>query len=286
MSATKKILAPALDQCRDFLTAIFDAGDVIEFRPLPPTVGRRWATTAELPAIVDWLLPVNARKSHCYFGANPRTKAGESKEDGVALARCLYADFDGGVTVEEAWSRIKAAGMPTPTATVTTGGGVHCWWRLDQPVTDHKLHGRLLKAIATALPSDEAGTSGWPRIMRLPGFVNWKYEHEPAAELVDVDASRVYSLTELTPVKKAMSGSARAFIQQGSVAAGAGRRETMFAVACDLRDHGWTPEEAEAAIMPRMRQCDLSDDDLADCPRQIRNALSPCPPLRPQFSII
>lgn len=272
MSEVTKRSISALDQCRDFLTAIFDAGDVIEFRPLPPTAGRQWATTAELPAIVDWLLPVNARKSHCYFGANPRTKAGESKETGVALARCLYADFDGGVTVEEAWSRIEAAGMPTPTATVTTGGGVHCWWRLDQPITDHKLHGRLLKAIATTLPSDAAGTAGWPRIMRLPGFVNWKYEHEPAAELVDLDASRVYPLTELTPVKKVMSGSARAFIQHGSVAAGAGRRETMFAVACDLRDHGWTPEEAEAAIMPRMRQFGLSDDALADCPRQIRNA--------------
>jgi hypothetical protein len=39
-------MRPALDQCRDFLTAIFDGEDVIEFRPLnrerpPPPWGPR-----------------------------------------------------------------------------------------------------------------------------------------------------------------------------------------------------------------------------------------------------
>ena len=266
-------MSTTLAQCQAFFAAIFDPSDVIEFRPIKPT-SKRWAMLAELPAVVEWLLKLNAQGAQCYFGANPRKQAGESKEDGVALARCLYADFDGGVTVEEAWSRIKAAGLPMPTVTIVTGGGVHCWWRLDQPITDRKLHGRLLKALAAALPSDEAGTSGWPRVMRVPGYSNTKYEHKPVAELVDVDASRVYSLSELTPTKKGMSDTTRAFVERGSLAAGAGRRETMFAAACDLRDHGWTPDAAEAVLMPRMRQCGISEADLADCPRQIRNAWS------------
>lgn len=266
-------MSTTLAQCQGFFDAIFDPGDVIEFRPIKPT-SQRWATPGELPAIVEWLLKLNTQGAQCYFGANPRKQAGESTEEGVALARCLYADFDGGLAVEEAWSRIKAAGLPVPTATVFTGGGVHCWWRLDQPTADRKLHGRLLKALAVALPSDEAGTSGWPRIMRLPGFVNTKYEHKPEAELVDVDAGRVYSLDELTPTKKGMSNSTRAFLDRGERGSGEGRRESMFRAACDLRDHGWTAAEAEAAIMPRMRQFGLSDDDLADCPRQIHNAWS------------
>lgn len=54
-------MRPALDQCRDFLTAIFDDEDVIEFRPLNPP-GNKWATLAELPAVVSWLTSINARQ--------------------------------------------------------------------------------------------------------------------------------------------------------------------------------------------------------------------------------
>jgi hypothetical protein len=265
-------VSTTLSQCQDFFTAIFDPADVIEFRPIKPT-SKRWTTPAELPGIVEWLLKLNAQGAQCYFGANPRRQAGESKEAGVALARCLFVDFDGGVEVEEAWSRIKTAGLPMPTATLASGGGTHCWWRLKEPTTDAKPWSARQKALAQALGSDQS-VHDWPRIMRLPGFVNTKYEHTPLAELVDVDASRVYAFSELKPVTKGMSDATRGFIERGDQAPGVGRRDSMFSAACDLRDRGWTPDDAEAAIMPRMRQCGLTDDDLADCPRQIRNAWS------------
>lgn len=263
-------MSNALHQCQEFLAAIFNSDDVIEFRTLKP-VTKNWDTTAGLAAIVQKLLKLNAQGAQCYFGANPRKQAGESKESGVALARGLFADFDHGVTVEEAWSRIKAAGLPMPTVTIVTGGGVHCWWRLDQPLTDPKLWSTLQKSLALALGSDPS-VHDWPRIMRLPGFVNTKYEHKPVAELVDVDASRVYSLDKLKPTTKGMSNATRAFVDRGEVALGHGRRESMFAAACDLRDRGWSPDEAEAVLIPRMRQFDFSEDDLADLPRQIHNA--------------
>jgi len=158
-----------------------------------------------------------------------------------------------------------------PTVTVSTGGGVHCWWRLTEPVIDAKAWSRSQKQLAKALGSDPS-VHDWPRIMRLPGFVNHKYEHKPVAELVDVDRSRVYSLARLSPASQSMGEQSRAFIERGEVPFGVGRRETMFATACDLRDRGWSAEAAEAAIMPRMRQFDLPADDVADCPRQIRNA--------------
>jgi len=260
----------ALHQCQQFLSAIFDATDVIEFRTLKP-VTKNWSTIADLPAIVEKIEKLNAQGAQCYFGANPRKQSGESKEDGVALARALFVDFDHGVSVEEAWSRIKAARLPMPTATVVTGGGVHCWWRLDQPVTDRKLWSSLQKSLALALGSDPS-VHDWPRLARMPGLANHKYEHKPVAELVDVDATRVYSLDKLRPTAKPMSDATRAFIQRGEVAPGRGRRESMFSAACDLRDQGWSPDEAEAALMPRMRECSLSSDDVADCPRQIHNA--------------
>ncbi len=266
-------MSDALSQCEKFFSAIFDPADVIEFRSLQP-VTKRFGTISKLAIFVTELQKLNAEGAQIYFGANPRKHPGGSTAEAVALARCAFADFDGGVTVEEAWSRIKAAGLPTPTATIITGGGVHCWWRLDEPVTDAKLWSKLQKQLAQALGSDQT-VHDWPRIMRLPGgFVNHKYEHKPVAELVDVDASRVYSLAELTPATPSMSDSTRAFVERGSLSAAAGRREAMFTAACDLRDRGWTPEAAEAVLMPRMRLFDLSPEEKADCPRQIHNAWS------------
>jgi hypothetical protein len=271
---------PPLDQCLALFGAIFDDDDVIEFRPLPPKHGHEWRTPTTFSEVLDWLTQANAAGAHCYFGANPRNRVGGTKEEHVDLARCLFVDFDGGVAHEVAWSRIEEQGLPRPTATVTSGGGTHCWWRLDEPLRDRVAWSARQKALAEALDADVSGTSGWPRIMRLPGFVNHKYEHKPAAELVEVDAGRVYSFDAVRP-RQSMSEASRAFVDRGETLAGLGRRDTMFRVACDLRDHGWTAADATAMLMPRMAGLALDDEELADCPRQIANAWKREPRDRP-----
>jgi replicative DNA helicase len=280
----------ALHQCIDFLGAIFEPEDIIEFRPLPPNAGRRWAPLAEIPDIIDWLHKLNSdenQRVHAYFGANPRTSKGVSQAEGVKLARCLFADFDGGVLVEDALSRIKAAGLPMPTAVIESGNGVHPWWRLSEPMTDASLWHDRMKAIASALGSDQA-ICDWPRIMRLPGFVNWKYEQTPRAHLWDCDPTRVYGLSafksgaaqSIVVAPKSMSELTRRFLEEGFTLA-AGRRQTMFTVACDMAARGWGVAEATATIMARMRSVGLRTDDLEDCPRQIANAWK-----RPRLPVI
>lgn len=270
-----------LSQCIDFLGAIFESEDIIEFRPLPPSAGRRWSPLAEIPDIVEWLHRVNADEQlrvHAYFGANPRKEKGASQAEGVKLARCLFADFDGGTDYEDAMSRIKGAGLPWPTAILESGGGIHAWWRLDQPVTDAEAWHVRMKAIAAALGSDQS-ICDWPRIMRLPGFVNWKHEQRPYSVLKDCDATRVYPLARfsgqaaqtIVVTPKSMSDLTRRFLEEGFTLA-AGRRQTMFTVACDMAARGWGVAEATAAIMQRMRRVGLRTDDLEDCPRQIANA--------------
>jgi len=271
----------ALHQCIDFLGAIFEPEDIIEFRPLPPNAGRRWAPLAEIPDIIDWLHKLNSdenQRVHAYFGANPRKARGQSQAEGVKLARCLFADFDGGVILEEAYERIKAAGLPWPTAILESGGGVHAWWRLSEPMTDADAWHDRMRAISSSLGSDQS-ICDWPRIMRLPGFVNWKHEQRPLAVLKDCDATRVYSLSRFTKqatqsvvVKpKSMSDLTRRFLEEGFTLA-AGRRQTMFTVACDMAARGWGVAEATATIMERMRRVGLRQDDLDDCPRQVANA--------------
>ena len=270
-----------LSQCIDFLGAIFEAEDIIEFRPLPPAAGRRWAPLAEIPDIVEWLQRLNGdeqQRVHAYFGGNPRKAKGASQAEGVLLARCLFADFDGGVDFEEAMSRIKVAGLPWPTATLESGGGIHAWWRLDQPMTDADAWHDRMKAISASLGSDQS-ICDWPRIMRLPGFINWKHEQQPYAVLKDIDPTRVYPLarfanqaTQTVVVQpKSLSDLTRRFLEEGFTLP-AGRRQTMFTVACDLAARGWGVQDATTLIMERMRRVGLRSEDLEDCPRQIGNA--------------
>jgi hypothetical protein len=263
-------MSDALKQCRQLFAAIFEPDDVIEFRTLKQ-VAKRWTRADDIGSAIEELERFNAAGRHCYFGANPRIADGGSTNDSVAAVRCLFADFDGGVDVEHARQQINLAGLPTPTAAVTSGGGVHCYWRLDQPLNRLEDFKRLQQDLARAVGSD-GSVNDLARIMRLPGLVNHKYAHKPMAKLLECDASRRYSLERLSPKSRGMSQTSREFLDHGTVAAGRGRRETMFAVACDLRDRGWNAADGEAAIMPRMRQFDLSPEDLADCPRQIRNA--------------
>jgi hypothetical protein len=272
----------ALYQCIDFFGAIFEPDDIIEFRPLPPSAGRKWATLREeLPDIVAWLERLNRdenQRVHAYFGANPRRSKGGGLAENVKLARCLFADFDGGVYYEDAMARIKAAGLPWPTAILESGGGVHAWWRLEQPMTDADAWHDRMKAIAAAVGSDSS-ICDFPRIMRMPGFINWKHEQRPLAVLKDCDGTRVYPLARFTKqanqsivvTPKSMSDLTRRFLEEGYVL-GAGRRQTMFTVACDLAARGWSVAEATKLIMDRMRVVGLRQDDLDDCPRQIANA--------------
>ena len=271
----------ALSQCIDFLGAIFEPEDIIEYRPLPPSAGRRWAPLSELPDMVDWLEKINRdenQRVHAYFGANPRKTRNVSQAEGVALARCVFSDFDGGVVVEDALSRVRSAGYPMPTATIESGGGVHVWWRLEEPMTDAVEWHERMRAISSALGSDKS-ICDWPRIMRLPGFVNWKYEQRPRAHLWDVDPTRVYALDvfkgqavqSISVKPKSMSDLTRRFLEEGFTL-GAGRRQTMFTVACDMAARGWSVSEATTFIMERMRRVGIRQEELEDCPRQIANA--------------
>lgn len=262
-----------LHDCQRFLGAIFDPKDVIEFRPIKPA-DKRWGKLADLPGLMPWLASSNKQQKQIYFGANPRKASGLSDAAGVLLGRCLFADFDGGATREDAVNRIAAAGLPTPTALVNSGGGIHAWWRMAEPIADGAAWTRATKAVIAAVQSDKT-IHDFPRIMRLPGFVNWKYEHKPVAELLEVDAKRIYPLDQLTPrptaAKLPMSQLSRDFLTSAR-ALPTGRRQTMFTVACDLQAHGWTLADATSIIIKRMSQFDLEADDLEDCPRQIANA--------------
>ncbi len=274
---------PAVEAAYQLLGFIFEADDLIEIRTLGTKPVQRWAKLHDLAAIIQQAADFPAG-THVYFGANPRSRNGGKAED-VALARCLFADFDHGCTLEQARLKWTDACIPEPTVIVATGGGIHAWWRLQEPLTDLKVWTQLQDALAVRLGSDRSVTDA-PRIMRMPGFVNWKYPERPTCTVLACEPDRAYGLEEFpepgafqnveVKVPPAPAGSlsdlSKRFLEDGYLIPGYGRRDTIFTVACDLKARQWAQGDAEVAIMRRARLLGLGPDDLADLPRQIGNA--------------
>lgn len=279
----RETIHPAVEAAYQLLGFIFEADDLIEIRTLGTKPVQRWAKLHDLAAIIQQAADFPAG-THVYFGANPRSRNGGKAED-VALARCLFADFDHGCTLEQARLKWTDACIPEPTVIVATGGGIHAWWRLQEPLNDLKVWTELQDALAVRLGSDRSITDA-PRIMRMPGFVNWKYPERPTCTVLACEPDRAYGLEEFpepgafqnvenkVPLAPAGSLSAlsKRFLEDGYLIPGYGRRDTVFTVACDLKARQWAQGDAEVAIMRRARQLGLGPDDLSDLPRQIANA--------------
>ena len=79
-----------------FVSAIFDAVDLVEIRLLP-SGKQRWEFAGNLSdtvRVLPWLEDRNAAGENIFIGINPRRRKGGTAKD-VLLARCLVVDFDG-----------------------------------------------------------------------------------------------------------------------------------------------------------------------------------------------
>jgi len=276
--------APQIEAAYSLLGFIFDTDDLIEFRAIGPNRLQAWARFQDARTVVQNLATLGVG-THIYFGANPRLREGGKAED-VALARCLFADWDRGTTIEQARIRWTDACIPEPTVIVESGGGVHAWWRLQEPITDMVQFSQQQKSLAIRLGSDQCIHDA-PRIMRLPGFPNWKYPSQPVCVVAHAEPDNIWSIDEFpspehmlkavrvsAPVApKSMSVLSQRFLHDGACFH-SGRRQTIFTVACDLKARQWSLGDAHRAIMQRAQTLGLSSEELLDVPRQIGNAFA------------
>lgn len=199
-------------QMADFAKCVwldYGYGDIIEMRALDRESGkvvRCWNTPSWYIENVGHLQNLNI-KYDIYVGINPREQRGKGSAAGVMFARTLFAEFDN-CSLAQASACIDAAGLPLPTCVVWSGGGPHCYWRLDTPCLDLGRWIKLQKRLILALGSDRTICDA-PRIMRLPGFFN----HKPgrtASRLVMADPSRKYLLETLELILPLLPESKRA----------------------------------------------------------------------------
>lgn len=173
-------------------SVLFEPTDVVEVRAIHSVrkgdIVHHWSVAQELFTLYDVLQGLNQNGYNIYFGVNPRKHVGGTKKEDVALARCIFADFDdkddpmirpscndgaGCGRYEFVLNRIIDAGLPEPSLVVSSGGGIHCYWRLDEPIDEANAFKAAQKQIIHLLRSDNS-INDFPRVMRMPGFLNVK----------------------------------------------------------------------------------------------------------------
>lgn len=159
-----------------------------------------------------------------YFGVALR-RGGGGKGSDVVCVTALWAELDGSVSgkgcgcgsKQVALATVGALAVP-PTAVVDSGGGYHCYWVLQEPVTGADLHqvpvwnARVREMVrdAHAATVPGAGHAGddvgdLARILRVPGTLNRKQPDWPRqVQLVALDADCTYSLQHLDTVLPAL----------------------------------------------------------------------------------
>jgi len=134
-----------------------------------------------------------------------------------ALINCqhlgaLFVDLDFKALPEiDARPRLARFALP-PSAIVQSGGGMHVYWFLREPMTlptDAMLAGTLLRRLAHTLGGD-LNAAEPARVLRLPDTLNRKYTPPRRVALELVDAERRYNPSDFDEVLPPRAAAERA----------------------------------------------------------------------------
>ncbi len=169
----------AADIAADFLTRCFAPGESIALllrRENPDGILQRIAPleSAIAPRYLGWLAHENAIGANIYVAANPVHSGSRKRtKESIAAVRHLYLDLDTDGQVRLASLRASDA-VPTPNAIVSTSlGKYQILWRVDGFSLEQQES--ALKLLAITFGGDPACTD-CNRVLRLPGFLNRKYD--------------------------------------------------------------------------------------------------------------
>ena len=286
-----------VERLRHFLDAVLEPGQLYEIRPVPfVSGGSIWATPEEIPGLVPQLMGWNRARVNPYFSLNIRQFRGATKGIDSSAGSLIVADFDNGIALDVVREKLNAAGLPEPTAVVgTSPDHWHVYWRLSERLPDLATFKRLQRGLAEALGSCP-NVHSHQQVMRLPGpFCNVKPERPamPRVKIVECDPNRIHDVDlfpmaaedpvfEAVPLeqlsiaieKNSLSDNARNLVQHGAPFPDKGRRASIFEAARDMHGRGWTLADATAVLVAVGQKLKLEPDNLADVPRQVKNAFS------------
>jgi hypothetical protein len=259
----------------EFLTALYEGCEgLAEFRAFSgakgaPPVGRIFCAPADLTTITRFLDRHHAHD--VYVGvATRRDDRGGTLEDCRHLI-AVYVDIDFKVTPEtDARARLARFALP-PTIIVFSGGGLHVYWLLREPMdlsNEAPIAYSLLRRLALALAADL--TAAEPaRVLRVPGTFNRKPDY-PTPRLVVVEIlepERRYNpsdFDEILPPEPTSNGRGAFMMPHKPLAEGEGRNSTLYGLVRSLRARKMSAKAIVAAVEVENAQFrpPLSDDEL------------------------
>ena len=163
----------------DFLTRCFAPGETIALllrREVPTATIQRIVQleTALAPCYLSWLAHENSIGANIYVAANPlRSDSRKRTKECIASVRHLYLDLD--TDGEGRLTSLRASdAVPPPNAVLSTSlGKYQILWRVDGFTLEQQES--ALKLLAITFGGDPACTD-CNRVLRLPGFLNCKYD--------------------------------------------------------------------------------------------------------------
>lgn len=188
---------PLIDAVRFFSALYAGRSGILELRTVPreQTPGQRRIANdlRDFVPVMDgkfnthridrFIKATAARRMAAYFGVALRTSAAANDRKGDAThchtltALFVDADFK---HLGEAITRQRVAAFPIPASIiVNSGGGLHPYWLLRQPLDlqrDYRGAQSILRRLAKGIADvvDE-GVSEPARVLRIPGSLNFKY---------------------------------------------------------------------------------------------------------------
>ena len=163
----------------EFLTRCFAPGETIALflrREVPRATIQRIVQleTALAPRYLAWLAHENAAGANVYVAANPlRSDSRKRTKECIVAVRHLYLDLD--TDGEARLTSLRASdAVPPPNAVLSTSlGKYQILWRVDGFTLEQQES--ALKLLAITFGGDPACTD-CNRVLRLPGFLNCKYD--------------------------------------------------------------------------------------------------------------
>lgn len=159
------------------------------------------------------------------FDPNIKGQFGRVKASDVALLRVLYADFDkkdatSDIQILDAIEQLSDQLGTAPISIVHSGGGYHPRWKLEKPIDPDDAKGVLTRwQITVQRVAEENGFKAdsvfdLPRVLRMPGTVNEKYEPAAPVDIVPdrpdatVPTAAVWSKLDHKPTKESFKKTA------------------------------------------------------------------------------
>ncbi len=206
---------------------------------------------------------------------NGKAQVSRSQQDALYL-RALWLDIDikappkGYATLDEAIVSLgqfnEKVGLPPPTALVSSGGGLHCYWFFDRPLSraEWQPYGDGLKAAAQqhGLRCDPISADS-ARILRVPGTRNFKFDPPAPVRLLGMrpDDYPVEALAPLLAFKPTFTGPVTAPAPQMDLSTFAGKKPAAgFEALTDKLSDGIREELPPLDPTPVIQGCPFFRD--------------------------